>query len=227
MIWRAAKGLYFLTVIFIIFNIIGCSRNLSRRYTYPVKKRGVYHIVKKGDTLWKISNQYHADIEDIAKANRIYNPKQLAVGQKLFIPRTTSNNSAPPRRVHTPAKIEDFIWPVKGKVVSRFGKKLIEKNNGIDIKAEKGSDIIATASGKVIFSEIGPDGYGKMIIIKHSAGFVSLYANNYENLVQMNQYVRQGQRIARVGIPKNANEPILHFEIRKNRIPKNPLYYLP
>lgn len=224
MIWRTAKGLYLLTIIFIVFSIIGCSRDLSRRYTYPSKKRGVYHIVKKGDTLWRISNRYHVDIEDIAKANRIYNPKQLAVGQKLFIPRASS--SAPPKRVHT-SKIEDFIWPVKGKVVSRFGKKLLKKNNGIDIKTEEGSDIIAIASGRVIFSERGPDGYGKMIIIKHGGGFVSLYANNNENLVKMNQYVSQGQRIARVGIPKNSNEPILHLEIRKNRIPRNPLYYLP
>ena len=83
------------------------------------------------------------------------------------------------------------------------------------------------ASGKVIFSDNGPEGYGKMVIIKHSNNYVTIYSNNKENLVRLNQIVKQGEKIAKVGKSKDSKGSFLHFEIRKNRIPRDPLLYLP
>lgn len=217
--------LYIFIVLLTIFGLIGCAKVLPEGFPYyPKKKKEVYHIVKKGDTLWRISNRYDVDLEEIIRVNRISDPKKLTVGQKLLIPgakKTRESYYAPPQ------KIEDFIWPLKGKIISYFGVNEKGKNNGIDISAPEGGYVAAIASGKIIFSDYGPEGYGKMIMIKHKAGFVSLYSNQKENLVRKNQIVIQGQKIARTGKTKDNEESFLHLEIRKNRISRNPLLYLP
>ena len=174
--------------------------------------------------MWRISNRYDVDLEEIIRVNRISDPKKLTVGQKLLIPGAKKT-----RETHYthPQKIEDFIWPLKGKIISYFGVNEKGKNNGIDISVPEGSYVVAIASGRIIFSDYGPEGYGKMIMIKHKAGFVSVYSNQKENLVRKNQIVIQGQRIARTGKTKDNEESFLHLEIRKNRISRNPLLYLP
>jgi murein DD-endopeptidase MepM/ murein hydrolase activator NlpD len=223
MIKDSKKNLYLILVILALIGLISCSRILPKGFPYPHKKKGVYHIVKKGETLWGISNLYHVDLEEIIRANRISDPKRITIGQKLFIPRAKKPLKA---KIHSP-KIEEFIWPIKGKIISYFGVKEKKKNNGIDISVSGEGHIVAIASGKIIFSDFGPEGYGKMIMIKHRFGFVSLYSNQKENLVTVNQIVRQGEKIARIEKTKDKEEPYLHLEIRKNRIPRDPLLYLP
>lgn len=223
MIYRAENRLYILVAILVIFGLTSCSRVLPRGFTYPYKKKGVYHIVKKGETLWGISNLYRVDLNKIIRVNRISDRKRITTGQKLFIPGAKKSLKA---KIHSP-KIEGFIWPVKGEIISYFGLKEKKKNNGIDISVPGKSYIVAIASGKIIFSDFGPEGYGKMIMIKHRTGFVSLYSNQKENLVKVNQIVRQGERIARISKTKGSEESFLHLEIRKNRIPRDPLFYLP
>jgi murein DD-endopeptidase MepM/ murein hydrolase activator NlpD len=218
------KRLAFILSVSFIFSLTSCSGLFFKKTAYPPPKKGFYYTVKKGDTLWRISNLYHVDIEDIIKENRVSDPKKLSIGQKLFLPQTkavSKMSTAPPEIM------EDFIWPVKGPVISRFGSHNKKKNNGIDIKSDEESSILAVASGKVIFSDNGPEGYGKMVIIKHSNNYVTIYSNNRENLVRVNHVVKQGEKIAKVGKSKDSKESFLHFEIRKNRIPRDPLLYLP
>ncbi|OGV97256.1 MAG: hypothetical protein A3I04_01845 [Nitrospinae bacterium RIFCSPLOWO2_02_FULL_39_110] len=138
------------------------------------------------------------------------------------------------KRVHKPEvkrvlpEVEKgyFIWPVKGNLTSGFGFRSKGKHDGIDISAPKGRVIIASASGKIIFSGWGPTGYGKIVIIKHSKKYVTVYAHNYKNLVEKGQSVRKGEKIALVGSTGRATGPHLHFELRINRIPVDPLPYL-
>ena len=115
---------------------------------------------------------------------------------------------------------------MKGRLTSRYGIRKGRKHDGIDIAAQKGSTIYAAASGKVIFSGWGPTGYGKMIIIKHKQKWVTVYAHNYKNLVKKNDRVKKGEKIALVGTTGRATGPHLHFELRDNREPVNPLNYL-
>ena len=220
------KQLIFILPVFFIFSLTSCSSLFFKKTSYKQPKKGFYYTIKKGDTLWRLSNLYHVAIEDIVKANRVSDPKKLIIGQKLFIPQT--KETASKRRSTAPSEVmEDFIWPVKGPVIERFGSHNKKKNNGIDIKSDEESSILAVASGKVIFSDNGPEGYGKMVIIKHSNNYVTIYSNNKENLVRLNQIVKQGEKIAKVGKSKDSKGSFLHFEIRKNRIPRDPLLYLP
>ncbi|MEG3638624.1 peptidoglycan DD-metalloendopeptidase family protein [Magnetococcus sp. PR-3] len=117
-------------------------------------------------------------------------------------------------------------WPVKGKVVARFGKRGAKVNPGIDIAAQKGTPVVAPASGVVAYVG-GHDSFGNLIIVNHGGRFKTLYAHNDVNLVERGQKIRAGQMIARVGnTGVRVRSPRLHFEIRKPIKPLNPLKYL-
>lgn len=123
---------------------------------------------------------------------------------------------------------EDFHWPVRGEVARRFevNLKAGKRHQGIDIAAVLGSPVAASLSGQVIFSGEGPGKYGKMVIIDHLNGFVTVYAYNQENLVVKDQRVAQGEAIARVGVREGLFGPALHFEIRKDAVAYDPLRFL-
>jgi murein DD-endopeptidase MepM/ murein hydrolase activator NlpD len=114
-----------------------------------------------------------------------------------------------------------FIWPLQGAILANEG---IE---GINIKAYEGQPVKATKSGIVTFVSDNMTGYGKTITIKHSDGFISIYAYNSENLVKIDQIVKQGDIIAKAGSTGRATQPQLHFRLFKNETPVNPLNYLP
>ncbi|MCQ9206616.1 MAG: peptidoglycan DD-metalloendopeptidase family protein [Omnitrophica bacterium] len=187
---------------------------------------GIYHEVKKGETLWYVSRIYKVDLKRIIDANRLPNASKIEVGQLIFVPEIREEarkNAALP-----PAKLESFIWPVKGVVVSYFGStKDMTKNSGIDIEAPKRKNVLASRSGKVTFASDFMKGYGKTIIIDHHDGFQTVYTHNAKNLVGVNENVKRGSVIARVGNTGRVRKPTLHFEIRKNHKPQNPFYYLP
>ncbi|MCK5648165.1 MAG: peptidoglycan DD-metalloendopeptidase family protein, partial [Gammaproteobacteria bacterium] len=115
-------------------------------------------------------------------------------------------------------------WPVKGKIIQRYSPGSGKK--GIDISAAKGSLIKAAEAGKVVYSGQGLVGYGRLIIIKHNDAFLSAYAHNQSLLVNEGQVVKKGQSIARLG-RSGTDGYKLHFEIRKNGKPVNPISYLP
>lgn len=119
-----------------------------------------------------------------------------------------------------------FIWPVNGVLYSRFGVRDGVRHDGIDIAAPEGSPVMAADDGEVIFSGV-QRGYGNLILILHSDGLVTIYAHNQRNLVKAGARVRRGERIATVGKSGTATGPHVHFEVRENRIPRNPLFFLP
>lgn len=115
-------------------------------------------------------------------------------------------------------------WPVRGKIIHKFSAKHGKK--GIGISGKKGQRIVAAAAGRVVYSGSGLRGYGNLIIIKHNDTYLSAYANNKKIRVKEQQKVKSGQHIADMG-SNGANKPMLHFEIRKNGKPVNPVRYLP
>lgn len=115
-------------------------------------------------------------------------------------------------------------WPTRGKIVHRFKDKHGKK--GLGISGKNGQRIVAAAAGRVVYSGSGLRGYGKLIIIKHNDTYLSAYANNKNILIKEQQKVKSGQHIADMG-SNGANKTILHFEIRKNGKPVNPIRYLP
>ncbi|MBI4845787.1 MAG: peptidoglycan DD-metalloendopeptidase family protein [Candidatus Omnitrophica bacterium] len=191
----------------------------------PTSIPGSYHIIKKNETLWKISRIYGVDLNELVLFNKISNACKIEVGEKVFIPDYMRKSEL---NINAADKKPEFIWPCKGLIVSCFNQlKQSVKNQGIDILARPGDEIIASAGGCIIFTSENMRGYGKAIIIQHGGEFTSVYTQNEQNFVKVGDYVKQGQLIARAGATGRTSQCLVHFEIRKNNKPQNPLLYLP
>ncbi|MCD4818171.1 MAG: M23 family metallopeptidase [Candidatus Cloacimonetes bacterium] len=126
---------------------------------------------------------------------------------------------------------EKLIWPVKGDIINKFGLQksgaynVSTLNNGIDIRAVEGTEVVAVDKGVVAFAEWFT-GAGKMVIIDHQNGFFTLYSHNSNILVAKGDNITKNQKIALTGKTGSTEEACLHFEIRKRGNPVDPLHYL-
>jgi hypothetical protein len=219
-------------LLLVMFNLSSCattpvetpSQNLSN---LPTEKpiEGFTHIVQKGETLWHISKIYHMGLEDIIKANRLSDSSTIAPGQAILIPKIPSKNMTP-EIIFTAREDTEFIWPLKGKVITRFKEKIDGvASKGIDILTDSPQNILAVRSGKVIFAD-NLIGYGSTIIIDHGDGLSTLYCGNADVSVRAGEEVKQGSVIAKTGKTGRPENGSLHFEIRQRHKPQNPLFYL-
>ena len=138
---------------------------------------------------------------------------------RMEVPRTELEKSAVP----APAAYSQFIWPVKGKVLAEFAEP---RRKGIDIDGKPGDPIVAAAPGHVTYIGSGIPGMGKLVVLKHDNGFITVYAHNRNILVKEKQAVARGQQIAELG-STDSERPKLHFQIRKGAAAVDPLLYLP
>lgn len=211
----------------------------------------VYHRVREGETLYAIGWRYGQDYRSVAAWNSIPPPYTIKNGQVLRVaPPVTpwweegdeaapaeSNGGTNTRAARTKAgprlnapfapdeAVEADIpggwrWPARGRVVRTFSL-LPPQSKGVDIGGDIGQPVYAAASGRVVYSGSGLIGYGKLIIIKHNKVFLSAYAHNDQLLVKEGEDVGVGQEIARMG--STGNTPLLHFEVRRNGKPVDPL----
>lgn len=135
----------------------------------------------------------------------------------------------PSTNIPEPRKLSryGFLWPVRGKVISRFGPKAKGlHNDGINIAAPRGTPIRAAQHGVVAYSGNELRGFGNLILIKHAKGYMTAYAHASKILVKRGARVRRGEIIGRVGSSGSVAGPQLHFEIRRGRRPVDPLRYL-
>lgn len=213
------------------------------------------HVVRAGDSVSRIAAHYGVTRKSLIDANKLARPEQLRIGQRFVVPgaRVAAGGApvqlidavldngavlfvrAGPRRVPTRfymaspevvGQAVDFTWPVDGRIISPFGKRRGGWHAGMDIKAEAGTPVFAAAPGVVISS--GEErAYGRIIRIEHDSGFVTVYAHNLENLVEVGDRVTGGTIIATVGRTGRATAPHLHFEIRHEGMVYNPLHLLP
>jgi len=158
---------------------------------------------------------YNADLEEIVRINHISDATNIEVGQSIFIP-SRQKPQAPSIKY---SLSDDFIWPLKGKVVVAFGQTSNNMiNKGVNIQSYAGN-VVAARSGKVVFFDDHFSGFGKTVIIDHGDGFSTVYAMNSQVFIKAGDYIEKGALIAKAST--------LHFEIRKGHIPQNPLFYLP
>jgi lipoprotein NlpD len=294
-------------------------------YTRNVKTKGIYYRVKSGDNLWSIANAYSIDIQELAEANNITDPKLIVADSVLFIPdadqiiddvmtavgemesakkiakkegktsepkthkRERSGEKVPAKaetlsmrdasigkegvaakeeskgikaksaeeetsltdrsspREETGRKVEQkgkerdsggestkikfdkerFIWPVKGKLRSRFGfQRDGTYYNWITIAAKEGAPVLAAATGTIIYSNSLRD-YGETIIIKHPDNYATVYTNLSGRIAQVDDKVKKGSRIAFLGKTDKKGEASVNFEIRHKNKARNPLFFLP
>lgn len=195
------------------------------------------HTVAPGETLWRISKRYGTTVEAIMALNGIDDVRTVPTGARLIVPAAMAPVDAPRRGAARTYASRDprgrtggapeFEWPVRGELMSRFGMRRGEHHEGIDIRAPKGTPVYAAEAGRVIHADGSLAGYGKMIVIKHAGRLYSVYAHNSKLLVEPGQFVEKGEEIAEVGATGNATTPHLHFEIRTNNTPRDPLEFLP
>ncbi len=229
--------------------LTGCSQNTHiapvRPYSRDLSHGARYYQVKPGDTLYSIGFRSGHGYQRLAVWNNIPPPYTLRVGQKIrLFPYKQELGKTPGARGQHRQKLKvrdgsqkkpihstiskmllkfNWQWPIKGTIAKSFAQS---GNKGIDIYGKMGQPVKAAAPGRVVYSGHGLIGYGNLLIIKHNAVFLSAYANNRRLLVKEGQPVKKGQIIAEVG-KNGSTRPSLHFEIRKNGKPVNPLWYLP
>lgn len=198
------------------------------------------HTVKDGETGFDVAMAYGVPWADIAAANGLKADAKIKPGQKLAIPTTTAVK-APPQSTPSPSiSTEDskdlpdtaapkFAWPVKGKVrrVFQAAKDGKTGHDGIDILADEGTAARAAAAGKVIFAGQGPEEYGLTVIVWHSGRWTTTYSFLSKITVKEGDPVKAGERVGMVGESGLAEEPQLHFEVRRNKLAQDPARYLP
>jgi len=194
------------------------------------------YTVRAGETLSGIARRLDVGLTELAQANDIREPYRLHAGQKLRVPeqgayRTTTirlgDDEARTVRLATgkppPLDGDDFLWPVNGKVIGKYGPiDQWRRRDGIDIAARRGAPVLAAQDGIVAYAGDGIRGYGQMVLLRHDQDYITTYAHNATLLVRAGDVVRRGQVIARVGDSGNATQTMLHFELRKGRKPIDP-----
>ncbi len=200
-----------------------------------LSKNGIYYKVKKGDTLGAISNKYKIKIATILDENKLNNTN-LVIGEKLFLPNPDmnyikKNNQGVYVKSNINSRTKGFAWPIKWRgVTSPFGKRfhpVLKKyilHAGVDLKASVGVPIYAPKDGKITYSG-WMGGYGNLIKLKHSGGYSTRYGHLSKIYVKNGQYVKKGQLIAKTGSTGRVTGPHLHYEIRKNGKPLDPIRF--
>lgn len=213
------------------------------------------HTVTRGQTLYRIAKAYEVSVEELMDANRIDDPRELKVGEVLFLPGAKQRRPVPeydapepepvarprPERPADKPEVQErprpqravrvgkgsgqLQWPLRGVLYARFGKKGKEPHDGIDLSAPAGQPVKTAAPGQVIFAG-EQKGYGLIAIVEHDGDLITLYAHNRDLRVKTGQKVREGQVVATVGDSGRTSGPHLHFEVRKDGVPVDPLDYL-
>jgi murein DD-endopeptidase MepM/ murein hydrolase activator NlpD len=185
---------------------------------------GFYHRVAKGQTLWRIAKIYSLDLDELINLNHIRDTGSIGVGQLLFIPGVAQN----PKVASGGFKDEDFIWPVKGKVIAKFGEISDNSvNEGLNIEPWARSQVLASRNGRVVFLDNDFLNLGKTVIIEHPDGFWTVYAGLAEVLVKPGDLLQKSNPVGRIAEPGRNKIRYLHFEIRKGGVSQNPYFYLP
>jgi lipoprotein YgeR len=209
-----------------------------------------FYRVERGDTLSGIARQQKQSVSSLARWNNLSDPNQLEVGQVLRVapPGGTANagvlRTTPDASASTAQNAQNarpvrpapalpsggppasatitLAWPARGSIINNYDGS---RNKGIDIAGQAGDPVSAAAPGQVAY--VGQlRGYGNLLIIKHSNGFLTSYAHLQRTLVKEGQSVSSGQAVAAIGSTEAAR-PMLHFELRYNGQPVNPARYLP
>lgn len=204
---------------------------------------GVVHVVEEGETLAQIARKYKVKPEDIVgfEPNGLKSVNDPLPADKVLVipggvkprvmPVVTAYNGPIPKSARRGTG--NFGWPTSGKITSLFGQIVCsdllgcKPHKGIDIANVPGTPVVAADSGYVVFAGWDRTGYGKLVVINHGNGFVTLYAHMSAIFVKKGQSVAKGQRIGSIGSTGNVTGPHLHFELRQAGRQRNPIGFLP
>jgi len=201
---------------------------------------GRVHTVRSGETLYSIAFRYGLDYKQIADANGIAKPYMIFANQKLRLvgksappvkkakqraPKVVAQKSSSASSKKSQGSKIEWRWPVAGNVIKSFSLSG-DINKGVDLAGRLGESVMAAADGVVVYAGGGLRGYGKLVIVKHSDGYLSAYGHNRSIRVKEGQKIKGGQVVAEIG-SSGTDREMLHFEIRRDGKPVDPLIYLP
>lgn len=197
-----------------------------------------YYVVRSGDTLYSISFGYRLDQRDLVAWNRLGDGSVIYPGQKLKLTGPAQagqqakssgsgssgrSSSSPVQKQTRPVAL--WQWPTNGTVIAAYGSSSKTKS-GVQIGGRNGQPVRAAAGGQVVYSGSGLTGYGQLLIVKHNENYLSAYGHNGSLLVSEGEHVNIGQQIAKMGLGPG-RRAMLHFEIRRDGAPVDPVRYLP
>jgi lipoprotein NlpD len=173
-----------------------------------------------------VSGSAKKESEVVETSDKQTRNKQATTRQSIVATQTKSNttNDVIPQAAEKKAGGLKWRWPVKGKMKQGFSAS-DPSRKGIKIKGSEGRIVRAAEGGTIVYSGDGLVGYGELIIIKHNKDYLSAYAYNRKRLVKEGDKVKRGAAVAEMGV--NGGEALLHFEIRHQGKPVNPMAYLP
>jgi lipoprotein NlpD len=220
-----------------------------------VNEAGAVHVVARGDTLYSIAFVHNMDVRNLALANNLATPYTIYPGQRLSlsasavsasaldavprIPAAPAGEAAPDTGRRPQAAIDArrtgsvntrdvdgvlWQWPADGRLLSTFSEASAVR--GIDIAGSRGQSVYAAADGDVVYAGSGIQGAGNLVIVRHNDRHLSAYMHNSAMLVAEGDRVRAGDKIAEIGPGPNGRE-MLHFEVRVDGKPVDPVRYLP
>jgi murein DD-endopeptidase MepM/ murein hydrolase activator NlpD len=186
--------------------------------------RGALYTLREGETLALVARRFWVGEEKILAANGLLDRDAIKPGQQIILP------GIKPRRRDDWLASRGlgplyFTWPTRGWLSSRFGIRWGRMHEGIDIATSWGSEVRASAPGKVEFAGWRA-GYGRLVILDHGRGIHTWYAHHSRLLVRPGQFVERGDLIALSGSSGSSTGPHVHFEVRVNARPQNPLVLL-
>lgn len=193
--------------------------------------QGKWYLVNTKNQLDSLLEKHEVELVDVLRINSAHNVKNL-LNTYVFVPYSErcikDLEEKGFGRKAIECKDDQFIWPLAdvSVITSVFGLRWGEIHPGLDMPVPRGTIIRAAKDGRVI--AVGyAGGYGKEIVIEHRNNFITRYAHNSVNFVKVGDLVRRGQAIGLVGSTGRSTGPHLHFEIRLNEIPLDPLDFLP
>jgi len=196
-------------------------------------KEGIFHLVLSGQSLSDIAKAYDVPLKEVLENNHKIGNADLHAGEILYLPGAhyLSHHDINWISLEALHSKNGFQKPTTGRFADGFGERIHpltgkkEFHLGLDLAPGWRARVVASQVGKVVFANIRA-GYGKLIILDHGGGLTSWYAHLDEILVELHQTVEKGELIGKVGRSGHVTGPHLHFEIRLNNNPQNPLLYL-
>jgi lipoprotein NlpD len=250
--WPTMRSVLNAALVLVFVGVLaGCSGSGVFAPVSDLSDRGVggTYRVQAGDTLSSISRETGVSVDRLIALNNISNPSLIRAGQRLrlndsaAVPASVDSSGSmamqrmdrgesdpAPQAASAPANVTPaaaasklgFVWPAKGEIIQRFSPQ----TNGIDIAGNVGEPVVAAGAGSVVFAGDAVRGFGNLVIVDHGGGYITAYAHNETLMVTKGDTVKKAQQIATLG-QSATTSPRLHFEVRRNGTPVNPLSYLP
>ena len=237
-------------VVFAFLVTLNCCHYLQPPRTIDNPK-GTWYVVSPGDSVETVAARAAVHPDDIRELNGLGGAATLSPGQLIFVIGGIGLGKSPqipltlPKDAPAPTERNDepdtagkelpktpwqapLAWPLsRFRITSKFGIRRGRPHEGLDLAASLGTPVMVAAPGAVIYADNRIGGYGNMVVVDHGEGLLTAYAHLHRISVKKGQALSRGDKVGLLGETGNARGAHLHFEVRRDGIPRDPLQFLP